>query len=113
MPGDAGKPRILQRDVIIVVEIVNPDDIIAALKQALDTMHADEAGATCNQNFHLWAFCYRLWGLMNGLDLATRFSTMPIGNDRYITSNLYRHQIFGDKNSPVIFLRQLLQNFVY
>jgi hypothetical protein len=52
MPGDAGKPRILQRDIIIVVEIVNPDDIIAARKQALDTMHADEAGATCNQNFH-------------------------------------------------------------
>lgn len=60
MVSDAGKPRLFQRDIIIVVEIINPDDFITARQQAFDTMHANETSTACNQNFHLRTFCCRL-----------------------------------------------------
>ena len=30
-----GEPRLLQRDVVVLVEIVEPDDLVAALQQQL------------------------------------------------------------------------------
>jgi len=42
---ELGEPRLLQRDVVIVVEIVDRDDGVAARQQRLADMEADEAGA--------------------------------------------------------------------
>ena len=38
------QPRFLQRHVVVVVEIVEADDLIAALEQQLRGVKADEAG---------------------------------------------------------------------
>ena len=39
-----GEPRVLQRDVVVLVEIVEPDDLVAALEQQLRRVKADESG---------------------------------------------------------------------
>jgi hypothetical protein len=46
------KPGKLERWIVVVVEIVDAHDLVAALEQPLRHMHADKAGATGDQSFH-------------------------------------------------------------
>ena len=46
------QPRLLQRDVVVVVEVVEPDDFVAALQQQLRGVEADEAGRAGDEEFH-------------------------------------------------------------
>jgi hypothetical protein len=50
----ARQARFLQRHVVVVVEVVDPDHFVAARQQTLADMHADKSGGAGNQNFH-WA----------------------------------------------------------
>ena len=45
--------RELERRIIVVVEVVDADDFVAALEQNLCNMHADKTGGASNQNFHI------------------------------------------------------------
>ena len=45
------EPRVLQRDVVVLVEIVEPDDFVAALEQQLRRMEADESGRARDEYF--------------------------------------------------------------
>src|SRR3990172_7298012 len=44
VPGQPGKPRLLERDVIVIVEIVDAVNGIAAVEQLVRQGRADEAG---------------------------------------------------------------------
>ena len=46
------EPRLLQRHVVVVVEIVEADDFVAALEQPLGDVEADEAGGAGDEEFH-------------------------------------------------------------
>ena len=46
------QPRELQVDVVVVVEVVEPDHGVAAREQALRDVHADETGGAGDQDFH-------------------------------------------------------------
>ena len=56
MAGHAGQPSLFQRHFVIVIEIINTDDRVAAGKQTLGAMHANETGGPCQKNFHFIAF---------------------------------------------------------
>ena len=43
---------LLQPDVVVVVEIVEADDFVAALEQLACRVKADEAGRTGDENLH-------------------------------------------------------------
>ena len=64
----AGQPRPLQIHVVVIVQIVETDDFVAALQQAQRQRGADETGAARDQDFH------------------SRPSTAVAGS-RYLTSN--------------------------
>ena len=49
---EAVEPRPLQRGIVIIVEIVDPDDLVAALEQGARGGRADEARSPCDQNSH-------------------------------------------------------------
>ena len=60
--GDMGVPRhihqprqsrLLQGDIVVVIEIVEADDLVAARQQALGDVGADEAGGASNEDFHI------------------------------------------------------------
>jgi hypothetical protein len=51
------EPRVLQREVVVLVEVVEADDLVAALEQQLRRMISDESSGTCNQ--YLQASTYR------------------------------------------------------
>lgn len=53
---EACQARLLETDIVVVVEIVQPDDFVATRQQALGDMHADETGGTGNQYFHFFGF---------------------------------------------------------
>ena len=42
----------LSVDVVVVVQVVEPDDGVAALEQAPRDVHADEAGGAGDEDFH-------------------------------------------------------------
>jgi len=46
------QPGMLQARVVVRVEVVDADDLIAALQQLLGHVHADEAGAAGDEDFH-------------------------------------------------------------
>ena len=46
------EPRHLQRDVVVVVEVVEPDHFVAARKQLPRGMKADESRGAGDQNLH-------------------------------------------------------------
>ena len=46
------QPRLLQRDVVVVVEVVEADDLMPAGKQAPGGVKSDEPGGACQQIFH-------------------------------------------------------------
>jgi len=59
--SDFGEARIrlqarqagaLQVDIVIIVEVVEADDFVAARQQALRQCRTDKPRAACNQNFH-------------------------------------------------------------
>jgi hypothetical protein len=47
-----GQPGLLERRVVVVVEVVDADHLVAARQQALGHVHADEAGRAGDQDFH-------------------------------------------------------------
>ena len=47
------QPRLLQVDVVIVVEVVDADDLIAALEQGLGGVKADETGRAGDEKAHI------------------------------------------------------------
>ena len=63
------EPRLLQRDVVVVVEVVEPDDFVAALQQELRGVEADEAGRAGDEKFH------------EGLSVRTRSLTRLVDRD--------------------------------
>ena len=46
------RPRVFERDVVIVIEVIETDDGIAALQQLLRGMEADESGSARNEDLH-------------------------------------------------------------
>ena len=44
--------RPLERGVVIVIEVVDADHLVAALEQQAGDVQADEAGGTGDQDFH-------------------------------------------------------------
>ena len=40
---------MLQRDVVVLVEIVEPDDFVAALEQQLRRVEPNEPGGACDE----------------------------------------------------------------
>jgi hypothetical protein len=46
------QPREFERRVVVVVEVVDADDLVAAGEQDLRDVHADKAGGTGNEYFH-------------------------------------------------------------
>ena len=51
-PFQLRQARALQRDVVIVVEIVEADHMIAPVEQHLGGVEADEPGRACHKDFH-------------------------------------------------------------
>ena len=49
------QPRQLQGRVVVVVEVVDADDFVAALQQDLCDVHADKPGGAGEQDFHCFA----------------------------------------------------------
>ena len=47
------RPQVLQRDVVIGVEVINPDHGLAALKQPLGDEEADEARGPGDDDGHV------------------------------------------------------------
>ncbi len=48
------QPCKLQIDVVVIIEVVEADNRIAAREQTLRDMHADEAGSAGDEDFHEW-----------------------------------------------------------
>ena len=49
------EPRLLEPDVVVVVEVVEADHLVAALEQDLRRVVADEAGGAGDEDFHVRA----------------------------------------------------------
>ena len=56
-PVENAEPRPLERRIVIVVDVVEPDHGVAALQQALRRVKADEAGMSGDKNTHGNPFC--------------------------------------------------------
>lgn len=50
--GQALEPVFLERHFVVIVEIVEANDLIAARQQAQRSGHADKAGGAGNEDFH-------------------------------------------------------------
>src|SRR4029077_8115270 len=50
--SQAREPRLLERHVVVRIEVVEPDDFVPAREQALRRVRADEAGGPCDQDLH-------------------------------------------------------------
>ncbi len=53
VPLKLGEPGLLQLYVVVGIEIVEPDDLIAAVEQRLSGMVTDEAGGAGDQHPHV------------------------------------------------------------
>ena len=51
-PVELGQPRLFQRRIVIIVEIVEPDHLMSQIEQLQRGKEADEARGACNQNSH-------------------------------------------------------------
>ena len=47
------QPRFLQWDVVVVVDVVDADDVVAPVQQGKRSVKTDEAGGAGNQNRHV------------------------------------------------------------
>ena len=57
---ELGKARFLERHVIVGVEIVETDDLVAELDEALGAMEANESGRAGHQQLHaVVSSCWR------------------------------------------------------
>jgi hypothetical protein len=52
MHRQPGMPGSLQRDVVVVVKVVQSADVVTLGKQSHGRMHADKTAGACNQNLH-------------------------------------------------------------
>ncbi|GEC96027.1 hypothetical protein ZRA01_21000 [Zoogloea ramigera] len=52
MGREARQAIELELDVVVIVEIVDADDLIAAGQQNLAGVHADKTGSTGDEDFH-------------------------------------------------------------
>jgi hypothetical protein len=50
----AGEAVALELHSIVIVEIVQSDDLIASLQQAMDYVESDESGGAGDEYFHGW-----------------------------------------------------------
>src|SRR5438128_11012754 len=48
-----GKPSLLEGDIVIIVQIIDADDLLAAVQQRSANMETDKAGGTSEENRHL------------------------------------------------------------
>ena len=53
-----GEARALQVRIVVVVEVVEPDDLVAARQQLARGVEADEPGGAGEQNLHALTSCY-------------------------------------------------------
>ncbi len=56
MVGQLLQARLLQADVVIVVEVVDADDLVAARQQALGNVHSYKSGGAGDEHFHASGF---------------------------------------------------------
>ena len=59
--ADGIQPRLLERDVVIIVQIVDAHHLIAARQQFHGHRHADEAGAACYEYLHAMQRDWNVW----------------------------------------------------
>jgi len=69
-----GQPGLLQRRIVVGVEIVDPDDLIPTRQQGGGTTHADKAGGAGNQDGH--------GGAVSGGRNAPQDSRLPSARQR-------------------------------
>jgi hypothetical protein len=50
--GELGKPRLLQRHVVISVHVVEADNLVTAVEQRAGSVKPDEAGSSGYEDFH-------------------------------------------------------------
>ena len=50
--GETCESRLLEIHVVVVVEIVEPDDLVTGVEQALRSTRTDEARGACDQDLH-------------------------------------------------------------
>jgi hypothetical protein len=46
--------RLLERDIVIIIEIVDAQNFVPAINKPMRDMRTDEARGSCDKNFHLW-----------------------------------------------------------
>src|SRR5437016_14459861 len=49
---ELGEARLFERDIVVLVEVVQPDDFVALRQQALHGMKTDEPCSSGDQDFH-------------------------------------------------------------
>ncbi len=52
MPGQFAQPGAFQRDIVVVIEVVNSEHFITTLKQAATDLATNKTGHTGKENFH-------------------------------------------------------------
>ena len=52
IPREDVRPRLFEADVVIIIEIIEPDDRIAAIEQTLRRVKADETGSPGDEDLH-------------------------------------------------------------
>ena len=55
-PSRIAARDFFQRDIVVVVEIVEANDGVTALEQLPGGVETDEAGGACDENFHAAVF---------------------------------------------------------
>ena len=64
-PGQIHQARLLQRDVVVVVEIVDTDDLVAMAEQAFGHGVSDKAGHAGNKKLHNHPMLMMLMGIIS------------------------------------------------
>ena len=54
--GELGEAGLLEGGVVIIVEIINPDDFMVSVEQLLGDVEADESGCAGDEEFHYLRF---------------------------------------------------------
>ncbi len=49
---EPGEARLLERDIVVIVQIVEPDHLVAAIEQALGGGSSNKSGGARNEKFH-------------------------------------------------------------
>ena len=44
------EPGIFQRGIVLIVDVIKSDNVVATLQQKFGDLHADEAGGACDKN---------------------------------------------------------------